>query len=96
MRNFTKRYPVLIYFIIAFTVSWGGILIVTGIDGFLGKTQVNEELMHASLTASILILPPTEVTAKHIITYDLIFGISLWLIVAIISIESKDKLSKQV
>jgi len=51
-------------------------------------------LMHASLTASILILPPNEATAAQIVTYDLIFAILLWLIVAIIAIGKKGKLSK--
>ena len=51
-------------------------------------------LMHASLTAGILIFPPDGATAAQIVTYDLIFAISLWLIVAIIAIAKKGKLAK--
>ena len=54
MKNFIKRYRILIYFFIAFAISWGGILIVTGIDGFLGKTQVNEGLMPLIYLATLL------------------------------------------
>jgi membrane protease YdiL (CAAX protease family) len=54
MRNFIKKYPIPIYFIIAFAISWGGILIVSGIDGFLGTTQVNEELMPLIYLATLL------------------------------------------
>jgi membrane protease YdiL (CAAX protease family) len=51
-------------------------------------------LMHASLTASILIFPPQEVTARQVVAYDLIFAVALWLIVAVVALANKGKLSQ--
>ena len=41
-------------------------------------------LMHASLSASILILPPL-VTGAQVIAYDLAFAMVLWVFVALIT-----------
>ncbi|MBN2115811.1 MAG: CPBP family intramembrane metalloprotease [Anaerolineales bacterium] len=37
-----KKYPVLTYFALAFMISWGCILIVTGLDGFMGTREISE------------------------------------------------------
>ena len=52
-------------------------------------------LMHASLTASILIFPPRQVTAVQIVTYDLILSVILWLIVAILAIIPKENFAEK-
>ena len=37
--SFVKRHPVLTYYLLVFLISFGGIIIVLGLDGFLGITQ---------------------------------------------------------
>lgn len=54
MKNFIKKHSVPIYFIIAFTVSWGGIILVIGVEGFMGKTTVSEKLMPLIYVATLL------------------------------------------
>ena len=41
-------------------------------------------LMHASLSASILILPP-QVTGTQVVAYDLAFAMVLWIFVALVT-----------
>jgi len=44
--NFIKRYPVLIYFILTFVISWGGfVLVVGGPSGFPGDPEQFEKLL---------------------------------------------------
>lgn len=39
-----KRHPLLSYFVLVFTISWGGGLIVVGPGAFLGTREISEEL----------------------------------------------------
>jgi len=52
-------------------------------------------LMHVSLTASLLILPPQAPTATQIVTYDLIFAASLWFIVAAVAVAKGRQFSQK-
>lgn len=42
---FIKRYPVVTYFALVFTISWGGFVVVVGPPGFLGAKKTSEELL---------------------------------------------------
>jgi membrane protease YdiL (CAAX protease family) len=51
-------------------------------------------LMHASLTASTLILQPLDVTGMRIVTYDLILTVALWLLIAALAMANGRQLSR--
>ena len=51
-------------------------------------------LMHASLTASTLILQPLEVAGVPALTYDLVLAAALWLVVAAVAAASGGRLSR--
>jgi membrane protease YdiL (CAAX protease family) len=44
IKAFVKRHPVLTYFILAFAISWGGMLALIGPEGFLGVTELTDVL----------------------------------------------------
>jgi membrane protease YdiL (CAAX protease family) len=44
IKAFIKRHPLLSYFALAFTLSWGAVLIVVGPSGFLGTKEIPEVL----------------------------------------------------
>ena len=50
-------------------------------------------LMHASLTASTLILQPLDVTGMRVVTYDLILTAALWLLIAALAMANGRQLS---
>jgi membrane protease YdiL (CAAX protease family) len=50
-------------------------------------------LMHASLTASTLILQPLDVTGMRAVTYDLILTAALWLLIAALAMANGRQLS---
>jgi uncharacterized protein len=52
-------------------------------------------LMHASLTASTLILQPLDVTRMRVVTYDLILTAALWLVIAALAMANGWQLSRQ-
>jgi hypothetical protein len=52
-------------------------------------------LMHASLTASTLILQPLDVTGMRVVTYDLILTAALWLLIAALAMANGWQLSRQ-
>jgi hypothetical protein len=41
-------------------------------------------LMHASLTASMLILSPVAVTGRALVAYDVALGAALWVVVGVL------------
>jgi hypothetical protein len=51
-------------------------------------------LMHASLTASTLILQPLDVTGMRVVTYDLILTAALWLLIAALAMANGRQLSR--
>ena len=51
-------------------------------------------LMHAGLTASILIFPP-QITPAKVVTYDLVFGAVLWIIIGVIALVNGGKLENR-
>ena len=44
IRAFLKSHPVLSFFALAFTLSWGAVLMVVGPSGFLGTKEISEVL----------------------------------------------------
>jgi membrane protease YdiL (CAAX protease family) len=52
-------------------------------------------LMHASLTASTLILQPLDVTGMRVVTYDLILTAALWLLIAALAMANGWQVSRQ-
>jgi uncharacterized protein len=52
-------------------------------------------LMHASLTASTLILQPLDVTGMRVVTYDLILTAALWLLSVALATANGWQLSRQ-
>jgi CAAX protease family protein len=44
IKAFVKNHPVLSFFALAFTLSWGAVLMVVGPSGFLGTKQISEVL----------------------------------------------------
>ena len=44
-KSFIKRRPVLIYYVLTFVISWGGILMAIGPGGILGTKELSEALL---------------------------------------------------
>ena len=51
-------------------------------------------LMHASLTASTLILQPADVAGMRALTYDLVLAAALWLLIAALAMANGRQLSR--
>ena len=51
-------------------------------------------VMHASLTASTLILHPLDVAEIRALTYDLVLAAALWLIIAALAMANGRQLSR--
>lgn len=43
--GFIKKYQVFIFYLITFAISWGGIILVVGMEGFLGNSHISEKMM---------------------------------------------------
>ena len=52
-------------------------------------------LMHASLTASMLILGPLAISGGTLLTYELVFAAALWVVVAAVAVADRRHLSRQ-
>ena len=52
-------------------------------------------LMHASLTASVLILGPLAISGVPLLTYDLVLAAALWIVVAALAVTNRGQLSRQ-
>ena len=52
-------------------------------------------LMHASLTASVLVLGPLAITGVPLLAYDLVLAAALWIIVAALPVTNRGQLSRQ-
>ena len=59
-----------------------------------GESMLVAILMHASLTASMIILPP-QVTGVAYVTYNLVLTAALWVVVAVVAVASRGHLSRQ-
>ena len=57
IRTFIKGHPVAIYFVLAFAISWGGILLVVGPGGFPGTPEQFETLLPL-VGLAMLVGPP--------------------------------------
>jgi len=51
-------------------------------------------LMHASLTASMLILGPLAISGGTLLTYELVFAAALWAVVAAVAVTGRRHLSR--
>jgi uncharacterized protein len=54
IKDFIKKHPLLTYFVLTFTISWGSILVVIGPGGILGTEKVSEGLMPFVYLATLL------------------------------------------
>ena len=54
VKAFITRHPVLTYFALTFAISWGGVLIVVGPDGFPGTPEQFQTLLPIAVVAMIL------------------------------------------
>ena len=45
--------------------------------------------MHASLTASVLILDPAGISGSALLTYSLALAIAVWLAVAVVMVKNR-------
>jgi hypothetical protein len=92
-----RRQPLAAYFTLAFTLWWGGILLVVGPGTVLPVYRilmvwVYEQtgslliamLMHASLTSSLLILGPQAANGVPLLVYQAVFAGALLAFVAAI------------
>jgi membrane protease YdiL (CAAX protease family) len=52
-------------------------------------------LMHASLTASMLILGPLAISGVSLLIYELVLAAALWIVVAAIAVANRGRLSRQ-
>lgn len=52
-------------------------------------------LMHASLSASMLILQPQAMSGVRVLTYVLVFGAALWVVVAAVAVANRGQFSWQ-
>ena len=52
-------------------------------------------LMHASLTASVLILGPLAISGVPLLAYDLVLAAALWIVVAALAVANRGQLSRQ-
>jgi len=52
-------------------------------------------LMHASLSASMLILQPQAMSGVPLLTYILVFGAALWVVVAAVAVANRGQFSRQ-
>ena len=52
-------------------------------------------LMHASLTASMLIFGPLAISGVPLLTYELVFAAALWVVVAAVAVANRVQLSRQ-
>jgi membrane protease YdiL (CAAX protease family) len=59
-----------------------------------GESMLVAMLMHASLTASMIILPP-QVTGVAYVTYNLVFTAALWVVVGAVALANGGHLTRQ-
>jgi hypothetical protein len=52
-------------------------------------------LMHASLSASMLILQPLAIAGVPLLTYILVFGATMWVVVAVVAVVNHGHLTRQ-
>jgi len=53
-KSFFKKYPMLTYYVLTFAISWGGILMMIGLDGILGSKEISAEVMPFVYLATLL------------------------------------------
>ncbi len=51
---FIKQHPVLSYYLVVFAISWGGVLLVLGVGGFMGTSLTPQEQLFAAGPISLL------------------------------------------
>jgi hypothetical protein len=103
------KHPVLTYFGLTFTISWGGVVLDRGAAGMTGmKAQDNPlfplaplalvagpsvSLMHVSLTGTTLILTP-QTTGLPLLSYGLAFAVAIWVVIALVAIVTSRRRSR--
>jgi len=52
-------------------------------------------LMHTSLTASLLILGPLEISGMPLVIYDLVFAAALWVVVGAVAVANHGRIARE-
>jgi hypothetical protein len=60
-----------------------------------GESLLVAMLMHASLSASMLILQPLAIAGVSLLTYILVFGAALWVVVGAVALAQGRHISRQ-
>jgi uncharacterized protein len=60
-----------------------------------GESLLLAMLMHASLSASMLILQPLAIAGVPLLTYILVFGAAMWVVVGVVAVANGGHLSRQ-
>ena len=89
------------YFALTFAISWGGVLIVVGPDGFMVWAYDRTEsllvgmLMHLSLTASVRIIGAPGITGLPLLIFDFAWFAAVWAVIAAIVVANGTSLSRR-
>ena len=59
------------------------------------KSLLVTMLMHVSIVVGVFVLVPQTLPAMAVVTFDLVFGTALWLIVAAVALANRGQLSRQ-
>ena len=52
-------------------------------------------LMHASLTASLLILNPLGIAGAHLVAYSFTLAAALWVVVGVVALANRKETSRE-
>jgi len=94
IKNYIKRHLKLIYFVLTFAISWGCILILVGPGGIPITTELSEMLVHSSLVVTTMIPVPMTLSRRSLLTWLLVWGAVLWIVVAAGVIVNGGKLER--
>ena len=52
-------------------------------------------LMHVPIVVGVFVLVPQTMPAMAVVTFDLVFGTTLWVVVAAVAVANRGQLSRQ-
>ena len=52
-------------------------------------------LMHVPIVVGVFVLVPQTMPAMAVVTFDLVFGTALWVVVAAVAVANRGQLSRQ-
>ena len=59
-----------------------------------GESLLLAMLMHASLSAGMLILQPLAIAGVSLLTYILVFGAAMWVVVAVVAVANHGHITR--